>query len=181
MRLKLKYALPTVQTFLAIALLVWTYRWEMALLRTQDMPGTPPCFTLLIAVNAPLAIPRMLVFRYLRGWWDDVTLVVAIGVFWYWVSLNIESWRQSRRVCMFSWIPLRLTGDTIAVGVGAVWLFMLWRNYPHYGFSWADWMWLVPSVCLILFWSLTLIAFFGRDLFAAFCTKSAKRTHTNLS
>ena len=110
---------------LAVGLLVWTDRWERALMRIKDMPGTPPSFTLLIAINAPLAIPRALVFRYLPGRWDDITLVVAIGMFWYWVSLNIESWQRNRRVFMFSRIPLRLAADTIAVGIGAMWVFVL--------------------------------------------------------
>ena len=128
MRLKLKYTLPLAQTMVAVALLVWTDRWERALMRIQHMPGTPPSFTLLIAINAPLAMPRMLVYRYLPGWWENITLVVAIGVFWYWVSLNIESWQQSRRLFLFSWTPLRLVGDTIAVGIGVMWAFVLWRE-----------------------------------------------------
>jgi hypothetical protein len=166
MRLKLKYALPLVQTLVAVALLVLTDRWERALLRTQDMPGTPPSFSLLIAINAPLAIPRILVFRYLHGWWDDITLVLAIAVFWYWVSLNIESWHQSRRLFWFSWTPLRVVGDTIAVGIGVMWSFGLWRGRGynlHPLLSLTDWLWFVPCTCLPILWSAVLILLFGRD------------------
>lgn len=88
MRLKLKYELPLVQTLVAVALLVWTDRWERALMQIQDMPGTPPSFTLLIAINAPLALPRALLFRYLPGWWDDNSRcgdwgVLVLGVIEY--------------------------------------------------------------------------------------------------
>lgn len=166
MRLKLKYVLPLLQMLLAVALLVWTDRWQQALMRIQDMPGTPPSFTLLIAINAPLAMPRALVFRYLPGWWDDITLVVAIGMFWYWVSLNIKSWQQSRRVFMFSWIPLRLAGDTIAVCIGAMWVFVLSQNRAYslpVLVSSTDWLWFVPCLCLPMLWAATLILLFGRD------------------
>ena len=120
MRLKLKYALPLVQTLAALALLVWTDRWERALMRISDMPGTPPSFSILIAINAPLAVPRALAFRYLPGWWDDITLIVAIAAFWYWVALNIESWQLRRRILIFSWTPLRLLGDVVGVGIGVM-------------------------------------------------------------
>ena len=166
MRLKLKYTLPLVQTLVAVALLVWTDRWERALMRIQHMPGTPPSFTLLIAINAPLAIPRMLVYRYLPGWWDGITLVVAIAVFWHWVALNIESWQQSRRLFSFSWTPLRLVGDTIAVGIGVMWSSVLWHNRAYSlppRLSLTDWLWFVPCISLPILWSAVLIPLFGRD------------------
>ena len=170
MRLKLKYALPLVQTLAALALLVWTDRWERALMRISDMPGTPPSFSLLIAINAPLAVPRALAFRYLPGWWDDITLIVAIAAFWYWVALNIESWQLRRRILIFSWTPLRLLGDVVGVGIGVMSAlvpshdFVLWRAY---GFprvpSLTGWLWFIPCTCLPILWSVMLILLFGRD------------------
>lgn len=178
MRLKLRFVLPVVQMLVAVALLVWTDRWERALMRIMDMPGTPPSFTLLIAINAPLATPRALVYRYLPGWWDQITLVVVIGVFWYWVSLNIESWQQKRRLFIFSWVPLRLVADAIAVAIGVMWVFMLWGAHwytvPRYtvppgvsivrGWSLSQWLRFVPCSFLPVLWSATLIFFFGRDI-----------------
>ena len=174
MRSKLRYVLPIVQTFLAVALLVWTDRWERALMRIQDMPGAPPSFTLLIAINAPLAVPRALAFRYLPGWLDHITLVVAIAMFWLWVSLNIESWQQSRRVFMFSWTPLRLAGDMMAVGIGVVWFFVLWRHraYSLPPLLSLDWLWFIPCVCLPILWSTMLILLFGRDFVLCFVHKA---------
>jgi hypothetical protein len=180
MRLKLKYALPVVQMLAAVVLLVWTDRWERALMRIQDMPGTPPSFTLLIAINAPLAIPRAMVFHYLPGLWDDITLVVLFGAFWYWVALNIETWQQRRRVFMFSWLPLRLLGDLTAVATGIVWSlilwhdFILWREYDLPRYPQTGWLWLLPCEGLPILWSLALILLFGRDFIH--CVFTIKRT-----
>jgi hypothetical protein len=179
MRLKLKYVLSPLQMLLAVAFLVWTDHWERALRRIQDMPGPRPSFTLLIAINAPLAMPRALIFRYLPGRWDEITLVVAIGMFWYWVSLNIESWQRSRRVFVFSWMPSRLAVDTIAIGIGAMWVFVLAHNRTYQfpalvssTVSSTDWMWFVPCMCLPILWSAALILLFGRDF--AQCVLASK-------
>lgn len=175
MHRKLRYVLPLLQMLLAVALLVWTDRWERALMRIQDMPDTPPSFTLLIAINAPLSVPRALVLRYLHCWWEDITLVVAIGMFWYWVSLNIESLHQSRRVFTFSWIPMRLALDMIAVGIGAIEAmsaFELWRDLWDGPVSLTGWLWLGPCLLLFVLWCSVLILLFGRDF--AHCLRPQK-------
>src|SRR5579864_616113 len=167
MRVKLKFALPAVQTLLAAALLAWTFHWERVMMRTQDMPGTPPSFTLLVAINAPVALPRALVSRYLPGWWDPIVLVAAIAVFWYWVAVNIETWHQSRRIFMFSYPPLRILGDLIVIGIGGLTASVVWLNHLSLGFppiSWADWLLSLPSICLLIIWAVVLIVLFGRDL-----------------
>jgi len=185
MRPKLRYALPILQVLLAVALLVWGERWERAHMR-QDMPGVPPAFNLLIAISFPLAVPRTLVIRYfflhrplllpyLWVRWGDIALVTAIGMLWYWVSLNIESWHQRRRVFMFSWKPLRLAGDTIAVGVGAIWPF-IGRYQVSAPFSWTDWLWFVPCLGLPFLWSAALILLFGRDFAQCLLTPEASYT-----
>jgi hypothetical protein len=179
MRLKLKYMLPLVQTLVAVGLLVWTNRWERALMRINDMPGTPPSFALLIAINAPLAMPRALAFRFLPGWWDDITLVVAIALLWYWVALNLESWRRTRRILMFPWRPLRLLGDMIGVGAGVMCALVLSHDFflwLAYGFpripSLTGWLWFVSCTCLPIMWSAALIILFARDL--AYCVLRSK-------
>jgi hypothetical protein len=90
MRVKLEYTLPLAQMPLAVALLLWTARWQRDMMRTQDMPGTPASFSLLVAINAPVALPRAFWSRYLHGWWDDISFVAIIGLFWYWVALNVS-------------------------------------------------------------------------------------------
>lgn len=175
MRPKLRYALPLLQVLLAVALLVWSERWERAHIR-QDMPGFPPAFIPLAAINFPLVMLRTLMsrhFPFLWGRWGDVALVIAIGVFWYWMSLNIESWHQSRRVFMFSWKPLRLAGDTIAVGFGAIWPFVFVSRYlvpPPV--SPTEWLLNVPA----LLWSGALILLFGRDFVQCLLTSKASQT-----
>jgi hypothetical protein len=180
MRLKLKYVLPLAQTLVAVSLLVWTDRWARALMRVDDMPGNPPSFTLLLAINAPLAIPQALVFRYLPGVWRDIAFVVAIAVLWYWVALNMESWQQRRRILMFSWTPLRLFGDIIVFGVGVMLAlvlagdFVLGRAYslpPR--LSLTEWLWFVPCACLPILWSALLIFLFGRDF--VYCLLRSKQ------
>ena len=155
----------------------------------QDMPGVPPPFILLSAINFPLVMLRTLVIRYfslhrplllpyLWGRWGDIALVTAIGMFWYWVSLNIESWHQSRRVFMFSWKPLRLAGDTIAVVVGVTWPFVFVARYlvpPP--FSPTEWLFNVP--CLL--WSAVPILLFGRDFAQCLLTPKAGQTTARLT
>lgn len=170
MHMRLKYVLPMVQVLLAIGLLISGNEWEKAMMKHYDMPGTPPSFPLLIALNAPLAIPRSLVFRHLPGWWDEITLVVAIGVFWYWVALNIESWRQNRRLLMFSWKPLRMAVDIVAVGNGVISAFALWHDRWHdlpQLPSLNDWLWYASWAGLWLLWCVVLIVLFGRDFVQA--------------
>ncbi len=162
MRPKLKYLLPLLQILVAIALLIWSYRWQLALMRIGDMPGPPPSFRLLIAINAPLAVFRAQVLSGLPGCWGDIIFIPAIGMFWYGVSLNIESWQQTRRVLMFSWRPLRLVGDTVLVGVGVFWALLL-RAYAFPVLSFTSWLWFVPLTGLPILWASGLILLFGRD------------------
>jgi hypothetical protein len=160
MRLKLKYVLPIVQTLLAVALLIW----NRAELHKQSVYGTPLPFKLLCSINAPVALLRELLWSHrLYCRWDYILFVAAIGVFWYWVALNIHSWRQTRRVLMFSWAPLRLAGDAVAVGTGALWLFVYWREpRSPYMPAWPNWIDFLMA--LLIMWSVALIFFFWRDL-----------------
>jgi len=161
---KLKYALPLAQVLLAISLLWASELWFKAARGTMDMPGPAPAFTLLILINAPLAPLRALWYRHVSTVWDDVTLVAAIGLLWYWVASNIYSWQEKRRVCMFSWAPLRLAGDMLAVGAGAFWIVVFVADRSAFTVeSRLGVPWTVAVVSLPLAWSLVLIFFFGRD------------------
>ncbi len=51
---------------------------------------------------------------------DDVVLIFAVGLLWYWVALNIRSWRRRRAVLMFSWRPARFSLDGSLVLYGAL-------------------------------------------------------------
>jgi hypothetical protein len=108
----------------------------------MDMPGPSPAFQLLVSINAPLALPRVLVFRHLHGWWDPITFTVAIAFFWYWIGMNIVSWRQRRLAYLFSWRPLRLLTDILLIGVGVFWIAVCGNEIHVYPpFSAHDWLW----------------------------------------
>ena len=163
-RVKLKYALPLVQMVLAVGLLVSDHFWLRTAMRRADMPGQSPAFTLLVSINAPVALARAFVFRRLPDQWDKVTFTAAIGLLWYWVALNLDSWRKRRTVSMFSWVPLRLVCDFVLLGVGVFWGGVWVRTLPHYlPVSWFGWLSLVLRMGLEPAWSLVLIFFVGRD------------------
>ena len=171
---KLKYLLPLLQMVLAIGLLRLSNSWVKAMRGVEDIPGPSPAFNLLVCINAPVGAARAFWFRYLPGYWVDLTFIVAIGLFWYWIALNINSWRERRMVVMFTWWPMRIAGDLLLIGVGAILLVYVYVN--QFGVRMAvealrgplspgqlAWRWLVPNIGLPLVWSLALIFFFGRD------------------
>lgn len=174
MRVKLKYTLPLSQMALAVVLLWWSQVWYKAVTRTADMPGPSPAFQLLIAINAPLALPRLLCIHYLFYPWDDVTLIAAVGLLWYWVALNIDSWQKRKAVFMSARGSLRSLGDLVLIALGAFWGFICVQDELT-GRDLADsslglfqpWLrtpFLVAVAVCSFGWSLALICFFGRDL-----------------
>jgi len=174
-RVKLKYTLPLSQMALAVVLLWWSQVWFKAVMRTADMPGPPPAFTLLIAINAPLALPRLLCIRHIFYPWDNVTLIAAVGLLWYWVALNTDSWRTHKAVFMFKRKSQRLVGDLALIALGAFWGFicvqdgLTARSFfdgSRFGLfhAWMRTPFLVAVAVCSLAWSLALIYFFGRDL-----------------
>jgi hypothetical protein len=167
MRLPLKYALPLLHVCVALGLFTCDARWWRTVARSMDMPGPSPAFQLLASINAPLALPRALMFRHLHGLWDPITFIAAIGVFWYWVGLNIVSWRERRAAYLFSKIPLRLLADVLLIGVGVFWIFVCWKEiYPNPQerlFSAPDWGWYALLLGLPILWGIVLISFFGYD------------------
>ena len=166
MRLRLKYGLPLVQVGLAVTLLTWDAFWQRTMARHMDMPGPSPAFKLLVSINAPLALPRAFVFRHLPGWWDPITFTVGIGLLWYWVAMNIVSWRERGVAYLFSWRPLRLVADVVVIGIGLFWIVVCWNEIHHPNerlFSLQDWMWYALLLGLPIVWGMVLISFFGYD------------------
>ena len=151
------------------------------MMHIQDMPGVPPWFMLLVALNAPVALPRALLFRYLPGWWDPIVFVTAIGVLWYWVALNIETLRTTREIVIFSWTPLRLAIDVIVVGVNLIWLFLLGRDRFSLPVTSTDWIWSISSMLLLALWSAAMVAFFGRDFIHCLLHPRVKPANSQLA
>jgi hypothetical protein len=99
---------------LTLGLLSWDYSWQ----KVHRSWGTSPGFSLLVGINAPAALGRALLARHLPGWWDLGVLLVAVGLLWYWVGLNVESWRQRRMAWVSSRRALRLVADSAFIVIG---------------------------------------------------------------
>jgi|HubBroStandDraft_4_1064222.scaffolds.fasta_scaffold21481_5 hypothetical protein len=153
-----------------------------------DMPGPTPASYLLHALNAPLAHEVWSYPLYQLPIWDngvladDVVLILAVGLLWYWVARNIQSWRQRRAVLMFAWRPARFSLDVFLVMYGALFgLIGLSRGHEaiRYApylvragtcFGPGPWVNLLPSIAtagFYLAWAVVLIFFFGRDFIHA--------------
>jgi hypothetical protein len=104
--MRIKYALPILQMFLTWLLMRWDNALQIAAFEARprcDMPGPIPAFTVWISINAPLALPSSIWNRYLSSYnWSFAVLVLAVGLFWYWIGLKAEVWRQEKKVLMFS-------------------------------------------------------------------------------
>jgi ABC-type uncharacterized transport system permease subunit len=137
----------------------------------MDMPGPSPASQLLGSINAPLALLDAFVVRHLHlpGRWDLIIFVAAIAVFWYWVGMNIVSWREQRAAYLFSWTPLRLLADIMIIGGGTFLIVVGWKEIHRNNerlFSaqdWQDWLWYTLSLALPILWGTMLITFFGYD------------------
>jgi len=177
--MRIKYALPIAQMILTSLLMRWDSALQIASWRTCDMPGPTPAVTVLISINAPLALPFAIWNRYLSYNWSFAILIVAVGLFWYWIGLNAEAWRHRKKVLMFSWRPAQSVTDTLLVASGIVFgllgasRMLDAMHYAHFQmqgrgcFGPNPWFTLVPDViiaCCLLGWAFTLVFFFGRDL-----------------
>jgi hypothetical protein len=180
MRVKLRYVLPVAQMALAVGLLWWTNLWWKTVRGLYDMPGTAPAFRLCISINAPIALIRALWFRHVSTFGDTLVLVLAVGVLWYWVGLNVESWQRNRTVVMFSWTPLRMGGDLLLIAIGVFWgltFVVNTRDLRPMPWSWATLLWAIGIFGPLLAWSLVLIFFFGRDFVN--CVRAMRRAPTD--
>lgn len=168
MRLRLRYILPAAQMALAIVLLGMSERWYLNH-RADDMPGTAPAFEVCMSINAPVALLRAAWSRYLPVVVDWIVIVLAVGLLWLWVSLNVESWRHSRTVYSFSRRPLRVTADLAFIALGAFWGMtfvaeVVWVVQARVvALPFTSWVSLVVIYGPLLAWSLALILFFGKD------------------
>jgi hypothetical protein len=146
------------------------------------IPGTPEEFRLAMFINGPVALVRMLWTGCFVGkwsttvfcigfWWWDAFFIASVGIFWYWIALNISSWRERRVLLLPTSMPLRVTTDLLLIALGPcfVWfsrdidLIHLWQQ----GF--------VVAVPFLLIWSVGPVFVFGRDLVRCLFTASAAR------
>ncbi len=166
MRVRLRYVLPAAQMLVALGLYRWSDVWFETLKAHHEVLADSPAFTLLVSLNAPLAIMRVLYYRHVSELWDRVVFVLAVGLLWYWVALSIESWRANRTLVTFSWAPLRLAADLLMLALGAFWgLSLIFQGHQMYLelVAFSSWLWVPGVFASVLAWSLALIYFPIRD------------------
>jgi hypothetical protein len=147
------------------------------------MPGANPILTALLSLHAPLALPLRISWNYFSGTTSFAIFIPVVGIFWYWVALNLQTWRDNRRVVMFSWRPARWVVDILLVACGLVCgLAGLYKLYVAASYAPSEmhgngcygpnpWFSLVPEILTGLFllaWFIALIYPFGRDFIHSF-------------
>jgi hypothetical protein len=180
-RVRLRYVLLVAQMLLAMGLYVWSDASLREVRRHSAMVGTTPGFTLLIALNAPLAFLRELYFRHtaIREPYDRLVFLFGIGVLWHWVGRNIESWNKRRTVVLFTWLPLRAAADLTLIGVGGFWAFVVinWRLWANRVLPNSTWIWILSVFTPIALWAVALVFFFGRDLLQIIRGRPSQQTN----
>ena len=83
--MKVKYVLPAVQMALAVALLWLDRLWLFAAHRKCDSTGPSPAFGILMSINAPLELPRLIWDAHVPSYWSQAVYVASVSLLWYWV------------------------------------------------------------------------------------------------
>jgi hypothetical protein len=172
------------------------YRLDLVMTRCAgavahcDAPGPDSASTLLMAMNAPLELPRLLVAWSLQcdficgdSFVEHVAIhAAAAGLLWLWVAHNLQNLRKRHSVYVFRWKPLSLITDLVLVMAGALsGTRLLWTLhgmaspfascYPHS--FWLQWIPMRVATCFCAAWCLSLIALFARDIVLTFDPKQA--------
>lgn len=185
MRIRLRYLLPVVQILIAIALYAWSDATFREMRRHSTGSGTTIGFTILMSLNAPLALPRGLYYGHagISELYDRVVLFLGITLLWYWVGRNLESWKERRTVLFFRWLPLRISTDIILIAYGGFWFFVVIRERLWHTMSLPDpaWIWIAAVFTPVVTWATALVFFFGRDLLQAVRDKTPPCATASLS
>jgi len=150
-----------------------------------DAPGPSPVFSVLISLNAPLAVPRSIweellyrsssvIFAY---YLSNALFIAAIGLFWYFVARNLDALRERRAILMFTWPPVRFAVDAVLVVLSLIPGLLgasamrdavrYWPSNMHaqgcYGPLWFHQTASLAIACLLLGWCFLVTFFYGRD------------------
>jgi hypothetical protein len=136
---------------------VW-YRLEETFLVSYTGCGLP--YILFLFLNQPAVMARALWVDFVPGLLSDAMFVVAIGISWYWVGLNIRPWRQRNSLPLFTRPLLRIMADLLLVASSAYFSELFRRvDVAHMGLQWR-----APMLACFLAWCLGSAFVFGRDL-----------------
>jgi hypothetical protein len=106
---------------IAVALMQWSEKlWAGLSARRCDMPGPDAASLVMLAINAPVNLPRALWDTWLHYPRSDAAWIFWVGLQWYWVACSIEAWRERREPALFSWRPARLFCAGLLAVVGLV-------------------------------------------------------------
>lgn len=130
--------------------------------------GEMPTFSLLLAINAPVVIARILApFNFFVGP-REIAMIPLVGLLWYWVALSLER----RSVITLTLVPLRIAVDivlSISGGVlglvGIAQFIARAKQLTFYGGTTLAWLWVIFLTGLYLAWSVALLLLFSSDLY----------------
>jgi len=147
------------------ASVVWWFnvRWLVSA-RRHGILGSSPEFDLLMALNW-FVVPLRSAWWRLPFLWDMVASILVIGLFWYWIALNIERLRNRQTLRLFKWRPLRMAAGFLFVAIGLVFGLVFAATVmggPGRYNARFGWEWLL-TVAIELGWCVILIFFGGRD------------------
>jgi hypothetical protein len=114
-QMKIKYLLPAGVVALMVLLLRWNNSLRHVAARWCDVPGPAPADRLLMSLNAPLIFQSRVWYDSFSYPWNVVTQLGAVGLFWYWVAVNISSWRRGGSMITISWRPARFALDALLI------------------------------------------------------------------
>ena len=180
-KMKLKVMLPAANIALRLLLL----RWDNSLSHLAgacDSPGPSPADRLLMSMNAPLIFQLRIWYYSFSYPWNVAMEMIAVGLLWYWVAVNISSWRSGGNMITLSWRPARFGLDATLIILGLI-FGLLAVNETRWGVIYAEYMrrWGLNSVgcfgpisyqslaamaaaCFYLGWCAVLVLFCGRDV-----------------
>jgi|SRR5579862_9556684 len=184
MRVRLRYVLPAAQVALAIGLYSWSDAWFREM-HGHTMPGPSLGFTILLSVNAPLALLREGYYLHtgIPELYDRLLLLFGVALLWYWVGRNIESWNERGTVASFTWLPLRISADLMLITLGGLWVFIVLKNrlWVNEILAYSNRIWLLSVFMPVVLWAIALLFFFGCDLIQIIRGKQSHSADAQLS